>query len=76
MGESAKHPIQEHFPTMTELYMTQHKADGFTIIEKVLQARVGCKKVKGKKLGSWVVRSGLRCEIYTRMPRLRPPHCR
>ena len=44
--------IQEHFPSMTQLYMTQHKVNGLTIVEYVLQAKTECKKTKGKKLGS------------------------
>ena len=44
--------IQEHFPMMTQLYMTQHKVNGLTIIDYVLQAKTECKGIKGKKLGS------------------------
>jgi len=50
--ESTKRSILEHFPHMTELYMTQHKVDGQSIVERVTQARFDNKKHKGKKLGS------------------------
>ena len=44
--------IHDHFPMMTQLYMTQHKVDGLTIIDYVLNAKTECNKIKGKKLGS------------------------
>ena len=52
IDEVTTRAIQEHFPNMTQLYMTQHKVEGLTIIEYVLQAKADCKKTKGKKLGS------------------------
>ena len=52
VDEATVRAIQEHFPMMTQLYMTQHKVNGLTIIDYVLQAKTECKSIKGKKLGS------------------------
>jgi hypothetical protein len=52
LDEATKRSILEHFPAMSELYMTQHKVDGSTIEERVLAVRMEAKKSKGKKLGS------------------------
>ena len=52
IDECTVRAIQEHSPNMTQLYMTQHKVEGLTIIDYVLQAKTECKKIKGKKLGS------------------------
>lgn len=51
LDEATKRAIQEHFPSMSELYMTQHKVDGATIVDRVTAAKVQAKKTKGK-LGS------------------------
>jgi len=72
LDEIAKRAVHEHFPTMTELYMTQHKVDGLTIIDKVLQAKVECAKVKGKKLGSafWLEMRNLYSDAEAAIPAL------
>jgi len=70
MDESAKRAIQEHFPTMTELYMTQHKVEGLTILEEVMLSKAECNKVKGKKLGSafWLEMRNLYSDVEVATP--------
>jgi hypothetical protein len=53
LDEATKRSILEHFPAMSELYMTQHKVDGSTIEDRVLAAKMAI---------SLVVFSGRICE--------------
>ena len=52
VDEATVRAIQEHFPMMAQLHMTQRTVNGLTIIDYVLQAKAECKNIKGEKLGS------------------------